>query len=648
MGKKNRHKPPGQIEPAQSDSAVKSGEVDQSLSAIFRDESGEMPDLTKLDRRRSRFIIYLFAGIAGFLLLLLAAVWAGFMVFKPFRSFGGNGLELNIDGPSRVALGQETSYFVNYRNTSNEPLAAAEIRVSFPSDFSITKVEPTPTEKGLDWRLGSVEYGGRGTFTIKGVFTGSLGTKTAIQAVGSYRPASFNSDFEALATKQLDYAESVLDGMVSVPEKALPGDKVRIAYTVQNRGSDTMKGLEARMTLPPGFVRETPSTAGQLDENLVKLPLGDIAAGASATVAVVGTFTSGSGGNLPIHAEAGRVSPDGSFQVAQKTDSNISVLAGDLTLKLVANGSDGDRTVSFGDSLRFALGYENTSGETLQNISIHFKLEPLASSSTATGMTGKKASVPGVSRFVDWSELDDSSSGTVAGDVLTWNKDQVGALERLPANQDGSFEFTLPIVAANMTATGTSGFQAVVEATVEMVGDAKLNRTVRTQPMVFRFKTDASLSSEARYFSEEGAPEGSGPLPPVVGQATTYRINWAVAKSLHELKDMRVTASLPANVAWPKNSTVSAGVITYDDTSRKITWELNKMPVDVSEVTAEFDVTLVPTNLDSGRFATLMNETRFEALDTMINETMVLAKPKLTTDLQNDEGAKGKGVVRKP
>lgn len=646
MGKKFRHKSVGPSKPLSTKTASQNIEVDQSLSAIFRDEGGDMPDLSKLDRRRSRWIIYLFAGVAGFLLLLLSAIWAGFMVFKPFRGFSGNGLELNIDGPARVVLGQETSYFINYSNTANEPLASAEIRVSFPADFTVTSVEPSSTGQVMDWRLGSVAYGDRGTFTIKGVFTGALGTTTAIQAVGSYRPASFNSDFEALATRQITYAESVLDGVISLPEKALPGDKVRIAYTIQNRGTSSMRNLEARITLPPGFVREATSSAGQLDGDTVRLPLGDLAANASATAMVVGSFTSGAGGELPIHAEVGSLGTNGIFLPAQKADAKISVLAGDLTLKLLVNGSSDDRSVSFGDSLRLALDYENTSGEELQNVTLRLRLEPLSASSSVSNSA--RVSGPVSARFVDWKGLEDSSSGTVKGDTLSWTNDQLGALKRLPVGADGGIELSVPVIAAAQAVSGIAGFQAVFEATVETVGDAKLDRTVKTQPLIIKFRTDADLTSEARYYSEEGAPEGSGPLPPVVGQTTTYRINWTVTKSMHELKDIRVSAVLPNSVSWPKNAIVSAGVISYDEASREVRWELNKMPDGVNEVTAEFDVAFTPANSDAGRFAPLIGETRFQAYDNQIDETVNLVKLGLNTDLQNDENAKGKGVVRKP
>lgn len=631
-----------------AESKQRTAEVNQSLTDIFRDDSGKMPDMTHLERRRSNLIVWIFGGIAAFIVILISAIWIGFAVFKPFHGFSGKGLQIVIDGPERVALGQETTYFINYQNISSDPLATAEIRISFPPDFVATKLDPQPTGNGFVWRLGAIAFGGRGTILIKGMFSGALGTQTAIQAVGTYRPGSFNSDFEELTTKKLEYAESVLDGLIEKPDKALPGDKVRIVYQLQNRGANPLERLEARITLPPGFVREASSTDGLIDESIVRIPVGTMAAGATTSVAVVGTFASGASGDLPIHAEVGRVGVDGTFQPAQKTDATISVLAGDLLLKLVVNGSDTDRSVGAQEPLRFALAYENTSPEEIKDIILRVKFEPAptASGTPPVVVINKKPVVP---TFVDWKALEDSSSGTVSGNTITWDKKGIGELERMPPQMDGVIEFALPVALA-VTASGTTDvpFQVIVEGTMAKVGSTVVNRTVKTKPIIFRLRTDADVTADAWYFSEEGAPLGSGPLPPVVGQTTSYRIHWELTKTLHELSNISISATLPKSVAWPAKSTVTAGDLGYDEATRTVSWTLNRLPADVNDMNADFDVQLTPFEADANRFAGLLGETRFEATDAAIGEPIVKIKPAISTDLQNDEGAKSKGVVKKP
>ena len=57
---------------------------------------------------------------------------------------------------------------------------------------------------------------------------------------------------------------------------------------------------------------------------------------------------------------------------------------------------------------------------------------------------------------------------------------------------------------------------------------------------------------------------------------------------------------------------------------------------------------LTPGLNDEGRFADLLGESHLQAQDPVVNELIMKTKPALTSDLQEDEAASGKGVVRKP
>jgi hypothetical protein len=180
------------------------------------------------------------------------------------------------------------------------------------------------------------------------------------------------------------------------------------------------------------------------------------------------------------------------------------------------------------------------------------------------------------------------------------------------------------------------------------VGSTVVHRVVRAAPIVLRYSSDVKLSAEARYFSEEGAPLGSGPLPPLVGQTTTYRVEWRAQKRFHELANLKIRATLPSGVAWTGTTIDDAGSLVYDEATRSVTWTLNRMPADVNEQTIRFDLAVTPSEADAGRFAKLVGETRFEATDSVTGELMSQVQPALTTDLETDESASGKGVVRKP
>ena len=623
----------------QQDYKLREKEVEESLRTIYVPEEGETPDMTKLDRLKSYYWIWVAVIAAAVVCILSATAWVGFTFFRDFHGFSGKGLSLTIEGPEEISLGQETTYFINYTNTLRDPLANAEVRVNFPTDFIITSVLPPASDKPLLWRLGALAAEQRGTITVRGRFTGALHTLSAIQAIATYRPADYSSDFEAMATKQVTYAHTAIDGWVQVPEKGIPGEHIAFIYHISNTASDKLDNLEARITLPEGFTPDqTVLGLTSIEGRVYKKQISVLDAGSSTEVGVTGVFASGYGGDVKVQAQLGRLSPDQIFYPMQFAEAILPVLAGDLSLKMVINGSDKtERSVSYGDTLRSVISYENTANEALRGITLHLKLEAV-DKTTGSILDG--------TTFVDWDKVETSSTSTHSGNEIVWSQKDIANLKELSAHGSGSVNVSIPLLRATST-QATVAVRATVYADIEVIGDTAMKRTIQMKPIIFVFKSDAALTADLRYYSEEGAPLGSGPLPPQVGEQTTYRMIWNLNKTVHALKDLQISATLPNSVRYVALATSTAGNMVYDKQNNKITWTLNRMPEEVNNAEVEFDLQLTPSVADDGRFADLIGEITFQAKDEDINENLIQVIKGMNTDLQNDENAKGKGVVRK-
>lgn len=641
MNKKDK-KTPWQKLSRVKDSFIKHDkEVEQSLRTIYAsDESEDLPDLTKLEPKKSyRWLIAaLVVPLAVVILCVIA--WSGFWFFKSFSGFSGKGLLITIEGPNQISLGQETTYFINYQNPLREPLLNVEIRANFPADFMPTSITPQVNDKALIWKIGSLAAEQRGTITVKGRFTGSLGTLSAVQAVGTYRPSSYSSNFETMSTKQISYADTVLEGSIQTPEKAVPGDNTTIIYKLANKGRDVLDNIEAMILLPEGFtLNSTSSAMGKIDGRNYILSFDTLEAGSSTDIILSGVFASGFGGQAHVEARAGNVSRDGAFMPAQISEASFPVLAGDLSLKMVVNGTDhAERSVGYGETLLCAIGYENMADESLKNVTISVHLDTVNLNDP-----GKYVN----QTLVDWEKFQNTSSSTRTDQVLTWSAENVKDLDEIVTRADNSLEFALPLLATASSDGHSLALKATVYATIEGIGDTKMKRTIQMAPMLFKLRTDAALMAEVRYFSEEGAPLGSGPLPPKVGEPTVYRVSWNLNKNVHALKDLDVSAVLPRNVSFVGAVTSSAGELTFDKNSRSVSWKLNRMPDNVNSAYMEFDIELTPVATDDGKFVDLIGDTTFQAYDENIKENIIQVIKALNTDLQNDESAQGKGVVRK-
>ncbi|MBD3251384.1 hypothetical protein GF380_02930 [Candidatus Uhrbacteria bacterium] len=610
----------------------KKDEVTESLAAIYEGQPSK-EWLNTMDHGKRKTWMTALVSVSILLLVIIGAAWLGFWIWGG-RGFSGDGIRIQIEGPDRIAVGQEITYFVNWFNVSREPLASTEFRISFPNDFIISDIDPEPTSQPLVFRLGAQSVEARGTIKVTGRFTGALDTTSHIQVIGTYRPASFNSDFEELMTKQIVYADSVFKGELEILPKVLPGDEVTIRYRIENTGSERMEGLRARFPIPEGFVLNATGTEGEIADFEVLQDLEPLEAGASTELTFVGAFSLGSSGDVEVVGEVGYTTPDGRFAAAQRSTQNVSVLAGDLSINVVINGSQDDRSVNLGEWQRIAVAYENTSGELLEDVTLVLHLEPMEGDEILD------------LELVDWEQLEDELKGSRSGNSVTFTAKQLEDLETIEANADGTIELSVPIV-NSITSDEDVPIHAYVEATIVNVGGQEVNRIVKTKPMLLTLQTDAQIQSVARYSSVEGAPLGSGPLPPQVGSSTTYRVEWTVTKSLHELERLSVSASLPKATRWGTVKEIDAGEAGYDPDSKLVTWKINKMPEDVDELLLSFDVVLSPSEADVGRFAKLLSETRFEFTDAKLQESLVRTSGALNTDLPDDSIAQRKGVVAK-
>ncbi len=614
--------------------------LEEGLNTIYLDAKGRLPDLGTLDKTPSRTGILIGCVVMACIGSALLA-WVGFSLVHRQSNIRVSPITLTLNGPEQVLLGEEQSYDLVWKNTGTDVVKNVDIRVNLPADFTLTSLDPAPSSANVRlWHLNNLQPNSAGHIRVKGYFVGSLGGQTAIQTLTTYPLEDNQYTSEQTSLKTIVYTGTVLAGNLLFPTRVLAGESVPIRYVIANLGKQPMTNLMARVTLPVGFITNAVATSVQMDlvNRTLTFPIGVLAPNAFYTANVPGIFASGMSGDAVFIGETGRMSIDGGFLPAAHSESRLAIAPGDVVFHLVANGTDTGRSITAGEPLRAAFEYQNVSGQSLKDISITLAFESLVNGKSTTGTS-----------LLNWNQLSDASQGTSSTktrlQVIHYNKGNTPLFAELPSQAKGRIEVSLPTLA---TSTGTKDALIRVSARVyAQVPGENQARELSSQPITLTYRSDAKVSVEARYYSEEGVPMGTGPLPPVVGTSTSYRVFWRVRKSLHDLADAKVSVVLPKIVSWKGKIDAQLGDIVYDEVSRTVTWTLGRVPEGSQEVEGWFDISLTPEALDIGRFASLLGETSFQAQDAHIKETLAQTLPALNTDLSTDEGARGKGVVRK-
>ena len=604
-------------------------EMEREVRELYSEPDGSIPDLTTLERSRSHRFRNFLIWLSVFFGLLAVAAWAGFFIFKPYNSFNQDDFKLTIVAPDSVKSGELVKVTVKYSAAKNS-LAKLEIAMKTPSGFELLQAEPAAIEAGR-WSLPTLSSSGNGEVVLNGLVRAPTGSLVEFRAFASYTPTDFNSEFQSVGSAAFTVIDSALVLTATSTERAMPGEPVTVVYNYKNTGEREFPGAVLKANLPAGFVLTNSSPASSEGPSYWKL--GTIAAGAEGRVTVNGTFDSTAKGDSSFDAELGYVT-DSQFARQAATSSVVSVIGGDLAITTIINGSMEASAVNFGDTLRITANYSNRSEATLGNVVLTLKLvgRPIKDGKTVFAS----------------SSIIEASKGIVSADSIVWTKNEVPGLAKLAPGDEGSLDITIKLVSAPFVSGAKDyGLDLWLEGAVGTVNNVKKDRQVVSSKFNFPFLSDLKPKAESRYYNDDDVAVGTGPLPPKVGEETTYRIFWSLENALHELENLTMKTTLPANVRFTGKKDLSAGELLYDETNRTVTWTLNKLPTSVAEATADFEVGLTPSSAAAGNILPLTDRVETNAEDVAAKGRIIKIIEGVDTSLVGDQLGRGKGVIQK-
>ena len=166
----------------------------------------------------------------------------------------------------------------------------------------------------------------------------------------------------------------------------------------------------------------------------------------------------------------------------------------------------------------------------------------------------------------------------------------------------------------------------------------------------FDVKVNSRLSVNQKAFYQDEVFGNQGPLPPRVGERTTYTVVWEAQNLFNDVKGAKVKAFLPANAeltgkVFPENSS-----LTFDSVSREVVWlpgDLNAGTGTISpSASVAFQIALTPSSVQFGGIAQLMGQVQITGDDIWTVQTLFGTDLSLDTTLPDDSSSQGKGIVQ--
>ena len=179
--------------------------------------------------------------------------------------------------------------------------------------------------------------------------------------------------------------------------------------------------------------------------------------------------------------------------------------------------------------------------------------------------------------------------------------------------------------------------------------DNKVMIGAAREDFITKISSKLEIAQKAYYNDEIFG--NSGPFPPEVGKKTTYTVTWQAKNYYSDVKNVKVTATLPPEVEFDKSNVFPEDQLqklSYDEDTRQITWNLENMsagqglisnPLNVS-----FQVKLTPMSSQRGEKAEVIGQARISGDDSWTKTTLESTSSAVDTasisdpDMDEDDG----------
>ena len=542
--------------------------------------------------------------IISAILLLLIGFW-----YYRSNIYSKDVLKLEILGPTEIGLAEEVEYIIRYKNNGNTRLQEARLIFEYPSSSIIIKEEGEgKSQQGFlrqERRIEDIYPGEEKTFNFKARLLGKEGEAKVAKAWLSYQPKNLRARYESATTFTTLIKGAPLIFNFDIPSKVDPGKESVFRVNYFSNLNYPLSDLRIKVEYPSGFeFRESQPKA--LAGNEWEILLLNKAEG--GRINITGLLTGEVGETKIFRASLG-IWQDEEFVLLKEITRGVEIAQPLIFITQKINDSP-QYAANPGDYLHYEISFKNTGEEVLENLFLVVQLEK------------------GLFDFDDL-RVENGQIQKDAGSII-WDKTNLSSLNFLPPLEEGGVEFWVKLKN-----------QLPKDASLR----TKISIGLARQEFVNKINTQLTLSQKG-YFNQ-GPFQNLGPLPPRVGENTTYTISWRVKNFSNDVRNLKIRAELPSWVSLTGEFSPLDARFTFDSSSREIVWEVGDLPSGNQSPELFFQIRFTPSSNQRGQTPELISQAGVTAQDVWTGQNLQFSAQGLDTTLPDDQAvSREMGVVR--
>ncbi len=545
---------------------------------------------------------------------------AAFMYQKGQASFDIEDIVLEIETSEEIISGEEIIYSIYCSNNSKVDLKNAEITFHHPEGFISEKSEPSLSKETnfKIWRVGEIKPKEKKVFEISGKLIGEKGSVKYGRVKMRFNPSNFSSTFEKTAETAATITEIPLI-LNLVSPKSVP-DNGMVDYVLEYSAKNNLcsENLKITFEYPEGFTPINFNPQPTESNNVWSI---EEISEETNKIEISGTLSGKENEIKILKALIEAVSEEETIKYAEESsETKISQLP--LSIWQAVNGKV-NYNAECSEDLEFIINYKNNSDIGLRKAIITSEIfSEVVDMTTLKVYNGaydddKKQIIWTAAGVPELGVLEPGETGSVSFKIKVKN--------RLPIDDFSDKNFTIK----NISKIDSPDIPTPTGA----------NKIIASNQILVKINSRLVLSVKG-YYNDDGRIKNSGPIPPKVGETTSYTIHWQILNLANDVQNVEIKSVLPNWVAWTGEIIDQNKKLQYDERTGSVVWQAGNIPANTGIVSpikeVVFQVNIKPIITQKDTLVRLLEETIITGKDNFTEENLETKVSSLSTDLPDD------------
>ena len=556
---------------------------------------------------------------------VLTLIYASYVFFAGSNTVSNDNIDISVLGNNFTAGGEELPLIVGITNKNSSALDLVDLVVEYPKSSSTSGTDALAGTERLRESLGTIPAGAVRNENLKLTLYGEQGSVRPIKISIEYRLEGSNGIFVKEKDFEVTINSTPLNLSVDAPSTVSLNQDITMNVKATLNVTHTVPKILLKLDYPAGFQFESAVPAPSLGNNTWSL--GDLSPGAERNISVTGKILDAvDGEQKSFHISGGSQSLDDKSQIDVTFNSltqTVTMKKPFIDAKLFVNGTYQREYASNARTpVNAEIKWVNNLDTKVNDLSIVAKI---------SGNVIDRKTISAQQGFYDSSK-----------DTITWDKNYKSDFSEINPGDSGSVVFSFSSTSLSSDINGMPSSPAInIDVSIsgkQMVSGYATTDLNNSDSSVVRIISDVGFATKALYYS--GDFINTGPVPPKVGQETSYTIVWSLSNTANSVSKGVVHSSLPPWIRFVGPISPTNEDLNYNPSTKEITWNIGSIPrgtgITASGRSVSFQVAFTPSLSQANTTPVLINDAVLTGHDDFANVDIKVSKSSLRTQLDND------------